>query len=427
MEFLDRLILYPSQEHLVLIRVLVVLLFALHFSFLASYLGGASFSLLFFLRNWREENGNDWHVARELGTSPLFRINVVLLLGILPLFTQFLFYIQVYHETDFRVFAYGRIVLLLALIGFALLQQYSSRLKKDATPGVATWLTGAAGIGLLVVAVFLYVNVEALALFPEKWPFVHRIVPVFVVENVLPRFLLITSLSFAFASGFYLFLYFGWEKRSAEQREWNYLRKILSFAGTLFSLVTPLFLVWHFYTAPPFALSAGAFLFGAATVFLFFVVAILFYNLYQQGKGLSTGRPAWLFVSMLMVVIAVGVHAEGLRDRASREHQKLLALKAAEEHARIAEIREERLAAAQKVDGETIFNQVCATCHRFDSRLVGPPLQEVLPRYRGKEAELISFILSPTRKNPDYPPMPNPGLKKFEAGAVVEYLMKQIP
>ncbi len=51
--------------------------------------------------------------------------------------------------------------------------------------------------------------------------------------------------------------------------------------------------------------------------------------------------------------------------------------------------------------GKTIFDTKCASCHKFDSRLVGPPLQGVTQRR--KPEWIMNMILNPvqmTQENP---------------------------
>ena len=76
--------------------------------------------------------------------------------------------------------------------------------------------------------------------------------------------------------------------------------------------------------------------------------------------------------------------------------------------------------------GKGVFEKICNTCHRFDRKVIGPPLNSVLPGYQGKPEELMAFIANPTKKNPDYPAMPNPGLKEDELQAVATYLLSTV-
>ena len=63
------------------------------------------------------------------------------------------------------------------------------------------------------------------------------------------------------------------------------------------------------------------------------------------------------------------------------------------------------------LSGKEIYDVRCASCHKFEQKLVGPAHFDVLPKYVGKQAQLIAFIRNPVKVDPAYPPMPNPGLK----------------
>ncbi|OGV09904.1 MAG: hypothetical protein A3J84_05680, partial [Ignavibacteria bacterium RIFOXYA2_FULL_37_17] len=78
---------------------------------------------------------------------------------------------------------------------------------------------------------------------------------------------------------------------------------------------------------------------------------------------------------------------------------------------------------AEKLSGEEIYQVRCSSCHAFDRRIVGPPHNEVVPKYEGKKEQLVAFIRNPIKVNPAYPPMPNPGLKPAEADAIATYLL----
>jgi cytochrome c551/c552 len=102
---------------------------------------------------------------------------------------------------------------------------------------------------------------------------------------------------------------------------------------------------------------------------------------------------------------------------ANREHARTIeqaAEKAAME--REVELEQAMAAASGKNLGEETFTKVCMQCHRFEEKLVGPPLKTVLGKYDAES--LKAFILSPTKKDPAYPPMPNPGLTPSQAAAV---------
>jgi len=96
------------------------------------------------------------------------------------------------------------------------------------------------------------------------------------------------------------------------------------------------------------------------------------------------------------------------------------------EHAKEAP-REGPVAAGQAAaeTGKAVFEKICAGCHRLDIRIVGPPLNEVVPKYGGDVEKLKGFIRKPVKVNPDYPSMPQLGLPEEEIDAVARYLIGQ--
>jgi len=77
-------------------------------------------------------------------------------------------------------------------------------------------------------------------------------------------------------------------------------------------------------------------------------------------------------------------------------------------------------------EGKAVFERVCATCHRFDEKLVGPPLASVVPKYRRQIEELKEFIRNPVKKDPAYPAMPKLQLSEAEIDAVAGYLLERV-
>ena len=57
---------------------------------------------------------------------------------------------------------------------------------------------------------------------------------------------------------------------------------------------------------------------------------------------------------------------------------------------------------------------------------MGPPYQETIPKYNGDVKKLAQFIYNPVKVNPDFPPMPNQGLKMKEAEAIASWLMSKV-
>jgi cytochrome c551/c552 len=82
--------------------------------------------------------------------------------------------------------------------------------------------------------------------------------------------------------------------------------------------------------------------------------------------------------------------------------------------------------AAAMEKGKKVFDTVCSVCHRFDSKIVGPPLNDVVPKYKGDVEKLKAFIRNPVKVNPSFPAMPKPAIKEDEVDAVARYLLSNV-
>lgn len=87
--------------------------------------------------------------------------------------------------------------------------------------------------------------------------------------------------------------------------------------------------------------------------------------------------------------------------------------------------------AALASEGEGIFNTRCATCHKMDTRYVGPPLGDIAGQQ--KPEYIMNMILAPEKMLQSDPhakelladygvPMTNQNLTHDQARAILEYL-----
>ena len=51
----------------------------------------------------------------------------------------------------------------------------------------------------------------------------------------------------------------------------------------------------------------------------------------------------------------------------------------------------------------------------------------MLPKYAGDSAKLVAFIKKPDKIDPEYPPMPSPGLPLGDVKSVAAYLLGEEP
>jgi cytochrome c len=128
----------------------------------------------------------------------------------------------------------------------------------------------------------------------------------------------------------------------------------------------------------------------------------------------------YLFFTFLFSVLTLIVKDQITIGNATKYHSVVLS---AEYDKILAELKGE--GKGEVINAAELYQVRCGACHKFDQKLVGPAHFDVLPKYVGKEAQLVAFIRNPVKVDPAYPPMPNPGLKPAEAEAVAKYLLEE--
>ena len=165
---------------------------------------------------------------------------------------------------------------------------------------------------------------------------------------------------------------------------------------------------------------------GVVYVLLAASFAALGFALHFVYAFVKSGKPVYLSLLVAMIVAALALNVtknQVALHTATRDHAALLATAAARQTADL------RLSLGVKVaqlSGEDIFNAKCSACHLFDQKKVGPPYKQVLPKYAGKKAALVAFVLNPAKVDPAYPSMPSQGLKPSEADSIATYLLDKV-
>ena len=191
-----------------------------------------------------------------------------------------------------------------------------------------------------------------------------------------------------------------------------------------FSLAMPVFYSFYIFTTADVAFDNVVYLLATAVIFLILVNTLfLFSNL----KATQTRFGATTFVLFLFVFVVVSIVDQKTMGNANMEHRSLLMIEAERlEDERRAHLETLAAGAAGENRGEEIFTGQCMACHRFDTQLVGPALAEVLPKYKDNIEELKAYIKNPSKKNPDFPPMPSLGLSDSDVEAIAGYVLEQL-
>jgi len=407
MQMLNELLLPPTDQQFGMLAYLILfmLLFAL------PYLGLVLISTLA-------------SAGLQANKSPLARYFLepwagggqLITFGVIP-FVCLLFLFQLYfYGTALPVFEYFVRIMFPLFGGFLLVYLYGKS---------RTLILGGLGFVLLLVAAFFTISTIVLMLFPENWTFVETPLPTVFSIQVIIHCLIFLALSTLFTGAWLYFQYFRWPEHPLPAGD-DYRQMMRRIAGGMMLggvLLLPVFVLWDFYTLPAYTLTNAAFALGAVAIVLLCVLAIAVIGILQ-----ATGARFAVTVMVLATLVfgLVLVKQQLLYARANQEHLALLSERLEKEKADWTAEREAKRDASLVADeklGEKIYNERCTACHLFDQRVVGPPYNEVLPKYEDDLAALEAFIRNPVKVNPDYPAMPNQGLNIREVKAVSAYLL----
>jgi cytochrome c551/c552 len=287
--------------------------------------------------------------------------------------------------------------------------------RKDFITGFI-FLLGLEGEALLFGVTLLLINAESLLLSPELWPFLGARPALFSSWHGLTRFAEFGLLALLLATAAKLAAGTGSVPRRARP------------AALAAVLLLPFGLLLELALTPDLARStalfilAGLFLITTATT-AFLLSASCF------GSPLKIGKPLLGTTCLLVVLWVLGGFAAREAVLSPVALAGLAGLEAAppteDLDALFAPETEPAAKAPAKEEGEALFNRKCSVCHRFDQRLVGPPLDSVLPKYRDNRSQLQAFLRNPVKIDPDYPAMPNLNLTEQETAALAEFLLNR--
>ena len=65
-----------------------------------------------------------------------------------------------------------------------------------------------------------------------------------------------------------------------------------------------------------------------------------------------------------------------------------------------------RVITADASGAELVYQGICAGCHAYNVRLIGPPTLAIQAQYGEDATSIAAYIAAPERKRPDFPTMP---------------------
>ncbi|MFA7326568.1 MAG: c-type cytochrome [Candidatus Kapaibacterium sp.] len=449
MDLFNDLVIPVGSSHLTLIRLMLYI----SASFLFAYTGLLFGSVLLSSKAARKaKKDNDFRyqkLAQDLIKVGTGITGMWFGLGIVPFLSFILGYPQLLSGTEGDILGYMIVGLLVFSMAIASLYVYKNSLnfkslfysfktnvrsKSESIVDEYNTLdedventgafTGIWGIILLIVATWFLAGATTYAYDHSLWG--QSIFSMLFGLNTIFKTLLILTMGTAFASAVYLFYSFSWQGgykfATEEERELskNFVRK----KGLYSALLIPLIYAFQIVTIPNNALSGMMFVFGLISLLfvVFFAQSIYLTKSEDHTSGVKYG---FMFI-MISFAMFAAQDQEAFHTSVAGNLNRISEIHAKSDEARQASYAKSEVEPV--VDAQAIFDTRCIACHKFDAKGVGPAYNDVVPKYDGKEGDLVKFILSPSPQNPaEFPGgMPAQGLTPAEGKAMAKWLIGKV-
>jgi cytochrome c len=438
MDFLDKLVLPQSLEHIALLHYLATIILFLFVPFISLVLGGSILSLYFKRKGKTDEHGFYTNFSKEVIEFTTFTKGAGVALGIVPLLALILIYAQILHNLKLVTISFFVVAFILIMIGLVFIYTYryswvfkslfSSVKLEEREIEYSTFANNVArvnrkssfwGLIFLLVGSYFFIGGLNLALNPSDWD-ATGILYLFTSFSVFVKWIHFITAALSLTGAFLLFIYFFWEGgKGIEDAGYKAFVKKTGLSITLFfALFQPLFLLINLVALPSLALSSSVFGFAVISLFAVFLVFHLVYAMLKNSELRYSGM---VFLLLIVASLTLIISEQAAFRNVTKKQALVLA---AEYDVTLKSLKGEPTGIAA-ISGADIFNGKCSACHKFDQKLVGPPYKETLPKYNGDVDKVAAFVMNPTKMNPAYPPMPNQGLKPAEARAIATYILEE--
>lgn len=419
MDFLTQHVIPPTAQHMVLLEFLAVVTYAIHLPYIAMVMGATAVAMWLTFSDYEIPNPRFARLAGDLIDAVLGNRYAMLVLGVMPLFVLPFIYGQWFVGAPLAPLKYIAYAIPGVALGFVVLGLYRRSFAERKNAIHVHMGLGTMGLGILMASYFVLLSTVTRLQDPEKWYRLKNLVILLLNWNVIWKFLFFVHLAFALTGAVMLFFLLRWsgERAVADTEYAAFVRKVGAGIGLAFCFALPVFYLFYVFTSPDVVFDNTNYLLAASVVVVSMLIALAFFGALRSGKPRFGATTFSLFIAVFALAWSFDLRAMA---NANREHARVI-----EQAAEKAQIEREvaletaMAEASGKNVGEETFNKVCMQCHRFEEKLVGPPLVSVLAKYNAET--LKAYLLSPVKVDPAYPPMPNPGLTPSQAAAVAAY------
>ena len=441
MEFLNNFILPQSAEHIELLHYMLLIVLFLFIPFISIVFGGIILSVVYRRKGERENNKFYLRLAKEIAEITTINKSVGLILGVAPIITSIIIYSQLLHNSQITNLNYLALSFVFITISLIFIYSYRYSLsfngifnsfsgKEIADPVVIEDVNklsdeskriskkaGSFGLMFLFIGLWFFVTGLTIPALYSAWKIDNFIFGLFSPE-VLSRFIFYILFALALTGGMILFTFLEDEKKKrVKDEEYSIFVKQKIVRVTFFAAIfIPVLLLINVFGLPASSLTGTVFFYAIISLILLFLGYHFLYLLTKEIKGTTA---ALLFFAFIFSIASFIISDQKAMATATKFQSASLS---AEFDKYLAGLNGEGKTVS--INASEIYQVKCASCHKWDQKLVGPAHLDVLPKYVGKEAQLIAFIRNPVKVDPAYPPMPNPGLKPNEADALAKYLLE---
>lgn len=438
MEFFDNLVLPQSAEHIELLHYMLSLIQILFVTFISIVFGGLILSLYFKRKGLKKSDNVSLNFAKDIIEFVTINNSVGLILGIVPLLTAVIIFAQLLHNAEVATVSYLALSFVFISVGlimtyiyrhsFTFNQIFSAISISDKYVGneIEKFKTTTSNLSVKngrYAVIFLFIGIwlfTGATTSTANFSFVEisGLFSLLFSPKVLLNLLIFICMAFTLTGSAVLFGFLYWKEDRVLSNEYKEFIKLKSSRVALYSAIPlPLLFAINIYSIPASVLSGTVFFYAIAALLLIFLALHLIYMILQYDKQQYS---AILFITVIFALLAIIVKDQMAMTNATAKHSVILS-------SQFDEILNELRGAGtiSEISGKEIYDVRCASCHQFEQKLVGPAHNDVLPKYEGKEGQLVAYIRNPVKIDPAFPPMPNPGLKPQEAEAVAKYLMEE--
>lgn len=441
MEFLNNFVLPQSAEHIELLHYMLMILLFLFLPFISTLFGGILLSVIY--KNKAEKTNNSFYLRLSKDIAEITTINksVGFIFGIAPIITSIIIYAQLLHNSAISNLNYLALSFIFVTVALIFIYSYKYSLSFNRILGLLSdknisdtsvvedvnrlsnesirisKKAGSFGLFFLFIGIWFFITAITIPTIYSAWN-VDSFIGGLFSWKVLSRLIYYIFFSLTLAGGMVLFIFLEDEKtKHIKDEDYSLSVKQKILRVTFFSAVfIPFFTLLSVFGLPQSALTGTVFTYAIISLILLFLGYHFLYLLTKEIKGTTA---ALLFFTLVFSIAAFIISEQKAMATSTQVHSAVLS---AEFDKYLAELK--GTGKVISINAEEIYQVKCASCHKWDQKLVGPAHMDVLPKYDGKEAQLIAFIRNPVKVDPAYPPMPNPGLKPNEAEAVAKYLLQ---